>query len=150
MNFIRLLALCVVSFLFVLPSEEADSRAKSYPLMCRGGSAMNGSISHSRIYVRFLGAKQGVSVRPPQPGECAWLDRGFLPGEPQVFIWYPSDTIGLSIDFGNNEVNKISAGNAKFNYVANGILKGTTFQVHAYRGQCPGPKCDGLWVTGVR
>jgi len=87
MNIIPILGLCFLSFLFVFPSEEVEARAKDYPLMCKGGGAMKARFDSWGVHVEFVGGKQSAGARTLQPGECAWLDRGFLPGEPQAFFW---------------------------------------------------------------
>ena len=70
--------LFVFSLLFILQNDEVEARAKSYPLMCKGGGAMKTRFDVWGVKVEFLGAKQSVGARTLQPGECAWLDRGFL------------------------------------------------------------------------
>lgn len=98
----------------------------------------------------FVGAKQGSDVRPPQAGECAWLDRGFLPGEPQELRW-DNDDMGsiMQFQFGPQGITMSGASNGKFLRLVNSVLKGQVFQVQAYRGQCPGDKCNVLTVTKV-
>ena len=150
MKIVTLLVLFLFTSLLIPPPEHVDARAKSYPLMCRGGGAMKGKISNWYIELEFQGAKQGAHVRPPQPGECAWLDRGFLPGEPQVFYWFPKPITSYNMDYEHNRITKLNSGNNQFEYVVNGLLNQTGFQVHAYRGECPGPQCNGLYVTEVR
>ncbi|MGD9850894.1 MAG: hypothetical protein AB7T38_06490 [Nitrospirales bacterium] len=154
MNVIRLLLLCLVSFLFILPANDAQARAKSYPLVCRGGGTMEGRFGAWKankgfFSLIFVGAKQGSDVRPPQAGECAWLDRGFLPGEPQRLHWDTDDMKSMQFQFGPQGIHMAGASNGKFLRVVNSILMGQLFRVHAYRGQCPGDKCNVLTVTEV-
>ena len=149
MTFIRFAALCLMACLFVLPSRDVEARAKSYPLICRGGGGMEGRFSVWDVTVNFVGAKQSAGVRTPQPGECAWLDRGFLPGEPQKFFWKAGHTMTMMVFFKKKDVTKVQASSSNFNYLSDAILNGKVFQVHAYRGQCPGRKCHLLTVTKV-
>ena len=110
---------------------------------------MKGRFSVWDVKVNFVGAKQSAGARPPRPGECAWLDRGFLPGEPQEFFWKAGHTMTMMVFFDKEGVTKVHASSSNFNYLSNAILNGKIFQVHAYRGQCPGPKCNILTVTKV-
>ena len=141
--------LCLATIALVLSSDYAQAEPKSYPLMCRGGGVMKGIFSVWDIKVDFIGAKQGAAVRLPQPGECAWLDRGFRSGEPQKFRWAAKRKMLLQAFFESQDVKKILSSSQNFNYLAKGILNGEVFQVHAYRGQCPGKKCNILTVTKV-
>ncbi len=144
-----LVTLCLfLSIWFFLPGE-VQAKAKSYPLICRGGEAMKGSFSDVAIKFTFIGAKQSVGSRPPRAGECAWLDRGFRPGEPEDAVWNPGKPRGLRVDFEGSKMKRISTGNRRYNYLANSILNGTVFQIFAYRGKCPGLKCHYLTVTKV-
>ncbi len=149
MNVIKLLLLCLVSFLFIFPADDAQARAKSYPLMCRGGGAMKGHFTTISVSLHFVGAKQSAGVRSPRAGECAWLDRGFLPGEPQKFYFLIRRGKPLMVEFGPQGVTNVKSDSSKIEYLVNNILKGQVFQVHAYRGQCPGDKCNVLTVTKV-
>ncbi len=149
MNVIKLMLLCLFSFLLFLPADDAQARAKSYPLMCRGGGAMKGKFTTIHVSLHFVGAKQGAGVRLPQSGECAWLDRGFLPGEPQKLVFMLDKGKPLIVEFGPQGVTNVGSASSKLEYLVNNILKGQVFQVHAYRGQCPGNKCNVLTVTKV-
>ena len=110
---------------------------------------MKGIFSVWDVKVDFIGAKHGAGTHPPQPGECAWLDRGFRPGEPRKFRWAAKRKMLLQAFFDSQDVTKIHSSSQKFNYLAKGILNGEVFQVHAYRGKCPGQKCNVLTVTKV-
>ncbi len=143
------LVLFIFTSLLIPPPEHVDARARSYPLVCRGGDAMQGHLMEHSMQLRFVGAKQGADARAPQPGECAWLDRGFIPGEPQVFVWDPGGRKHLRVEFDARFITKIITGNPKYNFLANSIIQGDLFQVYAYRGQCPGTRCNFLTVTGV-
>ena len=149
MKLMSLLALCLIAFLCILPSDDVEARARSYPLVCRGGDAMEGHFMGHSMELRFVGAKQGADVRLPKSGECAWLDRGFIPGEPQVFVWDLSGRSYLRVEFDAQVITKIRTGRSEYDYLANTIIHGDLFQVYAYRGKCPGLRCDYLTVTDV-
>ncbi len=149
MKILTVLVLFLFASLLLPPPEHVEARAKSYPLMCKGGGAMKVMFSVWYVKVEFVGAKQSAGVRTLQPGECAWLDRGFLPGEPQVFFWKAGHNMDMMIFFENEGVHKINASSMNFNYLSDAILNKKVFQVHAYRGKCPGSKCNRLTVTKV-
>lgn len=111
---------------------------------------MKAKITSWNVTVNFVGAKQGAGVRPPQSGECAWLDRGWRPGEPQEFVWKLGDKMSdMIIYFEPQGVTMVHTESIKFNILSDALLQKNVFQVHAYRGQCPGPKCNVLTVTDV-
>ena len=141
--------LCGLLSMWFLVPDEVQARAKSYPLLCRGGEAMRGHFSPVDFSFTFIGAKHSAGSRPPRAGECTWLDRGFRPGEPQEAIWTLGKKVLLRIDFDGSKMKRISTGNRRYNYLANSILNGTVFQIFAYRGKCPGLKCNYLTVTKV-
>ncbi len=141
--------LCLLVSGWMFGSEDAHARAKSYPLICRGGEAMKGHFSAVDFSFRFTGAKQSVGSRPPRAGECAWLDRGFRPGEPQEAVWTLGKKVLLRVDFDGPEIKRITSGNRRYDYLARSILNGTVFQIFAYRGKCPGLKCHYLTITKV-
>ncbi|MGD9850893.1 MAG: hypothetical protein AB7T38_06485 [Nitrospirales bacterium] len=149
MKIVTVLVLLLFASLLLPPPEHVDARAKSYPLVCRGGGAMKARFDSWGVHVEFFGGKQSGGARTLQPGECAWLDRGFLPGEPQAFFWGAGHTMTMMVFFENEGVTKIHASSAKFRYLSDAILNRKVFQVHAYRGECPGPKCNILTVTEV-
>lgn len=145
----RVVTLCLfVSVWFMLPGE-VQARAKSYPLVCRGGETMKGHFTERVISFKFIGAQQSVGSRPPRAGECAWLDRGFRSGEPQEAVWTLGKGVLLRVDFNGRKITRVSTPHRRYKYLANSILNGTVFQIFAYRGKCPGLKCNFLTVTKV-
>ena len=57
----------------------------SYALTCLGGGKMKASAtSDGFVRITFAAASQAA---PPHKGECAWGDRGFRPGEPQMLVY---------------------------------------------------------------
>lgn len=91
----------------------APGSPPTYPLACVGGGGMRAiATPDGFVRVTFAPAAQGGSAAPPRAGECAWLDRGFRPGEPQMLV-YGSGA--------QSSQDLVSAAN-----------RGESFQVHAY------------------
>ena len=157
MKIITAIALCMFLSPIVLSVDDANAKRKSYPLMCRGGSAMKTVLRTQGMLIYFQGGKQGAQVRPPRSGECTWLDRGFRPGEPRELGWVAKDSISqLQVMFA--PPNQIIAmkifgspkGVADYNYLYNKIRNSEVFQVHAFLDTCRGgKKCSYLTVTRV-
>ncbi len=83
----------------------------SYALTCLGGGKMQAqATSDGFVRITFAPASQGSAAAPPHKGECAWSDRGFRPGEPQMLVYNGSG--------GEN--------------LAQAAKRGDAFQVHAY------------------
>ncbi len=62
----------------------ANAKSPSYVLECRGGGRMFATIFNvGNIEVLgFRSARTAAGVRPPNAGECAWLDRPMSKNEP--------------------------------------------------------------------
>jgi hypothetical protein len=70
----------------------------SYPLACLGGGRMTAtSGSDGFVRIAFAPAPQGSAARAPRPGQCAWSDRGFRAGEPEMLIYGASGTAGQDL-----------------------------------------------------
>jgi hypothetical protein len=88
----------------------------TFPLVCRGGGAMQFRFSHaeSTITVTFKAgtkpAAQGLV-----PGECSWRDRGFRPGE-RPFICH-RDISQFEIFWGDNPTRVIAQSKQAFWYL---------------------------------
>ena len=144
-------------FLFLLfmglKGNDAHAEPKSYPLMCRGGGTMKGSFWEKGIKFQFIGGSQGAGARPPQPGECTWLDRGFRPGEPREIVWHDRDLDGLMVNFdAQGRLNSLEIkgkASPKYKYLFDSIRNGSVFQIHAYNATCRGAKCPFLSTTKV-
>lgn len=119
----------------------------SYPLMCRGGGGSSFDLFlgasgglPSALTVHFRGASVGAATRPPQAGECAWLDRGWRTGEPQLLHWAGRpDNVGLSFaaDGRLDSVrlpSRAGADATDLRYLLDALRTGRTFQVRAYSG----------------
>ena len=147
------MALSVFLSLMFLSINEANAKGKSYPLMCRGGAAMKGTLTPKGITFQFKGGTQGAGSRPPQPGECTWLDRGFRPGEPRTLNWWHRDLKALAIDFdAQGRIRRLDIKgkpSANFKYIYNSIRNGSVFQLHAYQAKCRGRNCPFLSITRI-
>jgi hypothetical protein len=124
------------------PAYTADPA--SYPLVCQGGGGLFqlnidvGGSDRSNLTVTFKGASQGASARRPERGECAWLDRGWRQGEPQMLTWAGDvDNVGLAFSpdgrLGSIDVRRAGPGGAQLKYLVDALRKSEPFQVHAYR-----------------
>lgn len=88
----------------------AQATPNSYPLICKGGGAMQARISpNATIQLRF---NPGSAAGDAQAGQCTWIDRGFRPGEPAVLL--------------------LRANRSGMDYLLNGMLSGSRFYVHGY------------------
>ncbi len=84
---------------------------QSYALACLGGGNMEARATPDGVVrITFAPASQGSTTTPPHRGECAWSDRGFRPGEPQMLVYNGAG--------GQN--------------LANAAKRGAVFKVHAY------------------
>jgi hypothetical protein len=119
----------------------------SYPLTCRGGGGSSFDFSigasgglPSALTVHFRGASVGAATRPPQAGECAWLDRGWRTGEPELLQWGGRpDYVRLSFAadgrLGSIRLPSPAGADATdFRYLLDALRTGRTFQVRAYSG----------------
>jgi hypothetical protein len=138
-------SVCLGAFVAaVFAAPPAHAQPQSYPLVCRGGGSLFqlnvdvGRSDKSNLTISFKGASAGASARAPQRGECAWLDRGWRGGEPQIMTWAGDvDSLGLAFspDGKLSSVKTLRAGpqGAQLKYLLDALRNGTSFQVHAYR-----------------
>lgn len=104
-----LLAVTAASALIVLGTGASEA-AQSYPMICKGGGAMQARVlANGTIQLRF---DPSASAGDAQPGQCAWIDRGFRSGEPTT-LSLRGDRRGM-------------------NYLLDGMLSGDRFYVHGY------------------
>ena len=93
------------------PKPSPVQPPQGYALTCLGGSPMRAqTTSDGFARITFAPATQGSAAAPPHRGECAWSDRGFRPGEPQMLVSTGAD--GQSL--------------------VNAAKRGDSFQVHVY------------------
>lgn len=96
------------------PSAPAGAgQPQSFPLSCLGGGAMTASASKDGfVRITFAPASRGSASAPPHAGECAWSDRGFRSGEPEMLVYGGGDKIGKDL--------------------FDAAQHGDAFQIHAY------------------
>jgi hypothetical protein len=96
------------------PDAAVAAAPVGYLITCHGGGGMTAKASKDGfVRIIFDFAAQGSLARAPDPGECAWADRGFRPGEPEMLIYRPA-----SVEEGNALVEA--------------ALTGGLIQVHGY------------------
>jgi len=89
---------------------------KSYPVVCKGGGNMMAEVSAGNtVRVRFDPGRQGAGSNPPGAGQCAWLDRGFRSGEPNILL--------------------VQGNGRHADYVIDAVRKGETFYAHIYNNR---------------
>lgn len=110
-----------------LPPQEPSAPA-GYAITCTGGGNMTAQASSDGfLRILFDAAAQGSAAAAPQPGQCAWADRGFRPGEPQMLVYGVSATGADLLALAANQ--------------------GIPFQVHAYNNNQGAMVVTGLdWI----
>jgi len=89
---------------------------KAYPVVCKSGGNMMAEVSAGNtVRVRFKPGRTGAGSNPPGAGQCAWLDRGFRSGEPNVLL--------------------IRGNGRHADYVIDAVRKGETFYAHIYNNR---------------
>lgn len=112
MSRISLAATAATAVIAVIAAALTPAHAtpNSYPLICKGGGAMQARIfPDATIQLRFT---PGSAAGDAQAGQCTWIDRGFRPGEPGVLT--------------------LRANRSGMDYLLNGMLSGGRFYVHGY------------------
>jgi hypothetical protein len=134
-------SLLFLTLVVVQNSHDASAQSTSYPLMCRSGGSMRVSLLPDGVDITFTGGTQAAGTRPPQPGECTWLDRGFVPNEPRRIRWTNPQLNSLSVTFRvdgtTRTITEVTiAGNAspQYAYLNAKIRTGEVFQFHANCG----------------
>ncbi len=134
--------------LAVLMAAASSPAQQAYPLVCRGGGDMRLEILYqayepaisgrfSGILIRFRGADAGAATRQPLRGECAWLDRGFRPGEvgdrPLRFPLGPGIERVVVTDRGIELRFRADASGERLRALVEAVQRGRIFYLHAYR-----------------
>lgn len=120
----------------------------AYPMMCKGGGnmfyavrTMPGREPTAHITIWFAKGAHGASERPPQKGECTWLDRGMRNGEPHELITTIRGTSAVPVLNASGKVTRWefgpSAGPAtdELKRLLASIQNGGSFQFEAYQGR---------------
>lgn len=107
----------------------------SFPLTCNGstGFSVTFNKNFNELNIRFHGSEVGGTTRGPRPGECAWDDRGWRKGEPNVLFWRVphSDT---ALWFGTNaQILVASSTNKGFQTLLSALKNNGMFRVMVHR-----------------
>jgi hypothetical protein len=54
------------------------------------------------MMLHFKPASQGADLASPPLGHCAWLDRGFRPGEPTTLLWWTGGGVEVTTLLGRS------------------------------------------------
>jgi hypothetical protein len=105
------LTACAAAVFLAAASAVPATAQKSYPVVCNAGGNMMAEVSSGNtVRVRFDPGRRGAGSTPPNAGECAWLDRGFRSGEPNILL---------------------TKGNGRHaDYIISAVRKGETFYAH--------------------
>ena len=144
----KLVSVLGLSVFAVSLSHAADPT--SYPMMCKGGG-------ETSVTIDSTGSSDGLSVkiginkssRPATSGlntsECAWMDRGINPDEPETLAIKFSDVYAqayMKVNTGGDSYRLSFYGNgtkvAELKRLIESIKQGREYQVYAYnnkRGQ---------------
>ncbi|RIA56218.1 hypothetical protein [Dichotomicrobium thermohalophilum] len=102
--------------LLAVTSAVPAAAQKSYPVVCKAGGNMMAEVSAGNtVRVRFNPGRQGAGSTPPSAGECAWLDRGFRSGEPNILL--------------------VQGNGRHASYIIDAVRKGETFYAHIYNNR---------------
>ncbi len=102
--------------LLAVASATLAHAQKSYPVVCNGGGNMLAEVSAGNtVRVRFDPGRQGAGSNPPEAGECAWLDRGFRSGEPNILM--------------------VQGNGRHADYIIDAVRKGEAFYAHIYNNR---------------
>lgn len=116
MRFSTALPALGVAALLAAASTVPAAAQKSYPVVCKAGGNMMAEVSAGNtVRVRFDPGRQGAGSNPPNAGECAWLDRGFRSGEPNILL--------------------IQGNGRHADYVLDAVRKGDTFYAHVHNNR---------------
>lgn len=143
---VGLVSLLTVVILALDAFVPAEADPPSYPLVCRGGGGMTMhlrsliEVSSDKLYTQaviyFDPSPQPANTTPPRAGQCAWLDRGFRPGEPRTIrIRQPTSfEVGLRADGTWGGVvfdsRRSDTSAASLRDLSNAFRNGEPFQVH--------------------
>jgi hypothetical protein len=113
---------------------QAEAAPTSYVLMCKGGGPLVYRVQTigdtARIVVRFRKAGDAGSVRPPNPGECTWLDRRINGAEPDQF--YVDGRGDVRVTCNTAGVCRVEGLPAALQALVNAMRGGGTYMLHVY------------------
>lgn len=127
------LAVVVASSSFSLSTPS--QAARDYVMTCRAGGSMQAiagqrvSSREAFVSITFRGGMMGAAVRPPRPGECTWIDRGFRRGEPTKLIYKENGSWVQSVCNAHKCDTRTNSRSIQSLMIA--VRDKKTFQVHA-------------------
>jgi hypothetical protein len=126
------LGTCLLLSMIATPSLAAP---KSYTMVCKGGGDMLASIfnaQHATLEIRFKKANTGSAKKPPAPGQCAWLDRGFRAEEPAKLRYRGKDNPFLSLKAKSSGISIDRWGKGPAATLIQAVISRREFIVQAY------------------
>lgn len=126
-----------------LVSMAYAQQPKGYPLMCKGGGdytiqMLSGVENASPMNYTFKKGSRAATAGL-QPGECAWMDRGFRGNEPAVISFdFKGVRANTNIRRTNGTVNPYfqyagsNPGKGQLQNIIMKIIGGGEFQVYVY------------------
>ncbi len=155
-----ILGISLLSFCFMVTMVAVASAAeRSYPMVCRGGGAMQArhvkktmgtGLNIPGLVIRFAKSRSAGTSRPPGPGECAWMDRPIREDEPDKLQLVTTQAYDVVIQNGriglelSEEVDRRSG----FGYLVSAIQRGDLFYLHCYQKRGRGPNFFAITRTG--
>ncbi len=121
-----------MSFSTSTPSQAA----RDYVMTCRAGGGMQAiagqrvSSREAFVSITFRGGSAGAAVRPPRPGECTWIDRGFRRGEPTKLVYKENGSWVQSVCSTNRCNTRTNS--RSIQTLVSSVKNGRSFQVHAH------------------
>jgi len=116
MRLSKALAAIGAAALWMVITDVPAVAQKSYPVVCKAGGGMIAEVrAGNTVRVRFDPGRQGAGSTPPSQGECAWLDRGFRSGEPNVLL--------------------VQGNGRHADYIIDAVRKGETFYAHIHNNR---------------
>jgi len=150
---------CMVTIVAVASAAE-----RSYPMVCRGGGAMQArhvkkamgtGLNIPGLVIRFTKSRSAGTSSPPGPGECAWMDRPIQGDEPSVLQLAPlpySKEIAYDVVIQNRsiglELSEEVGRRSGFGYLVTAIQRGDLFYLHCYQKRGRGPNYFFITRTG--
>jgi hypothetical protein len=125
------------AFAIGLGGAAAAFSETSYVMTCRGGGDMKAvagqRVSQNETFaeITFRRAAQGAGVQAPQPGECAWIDRGVAAGEPNV-IYYVDQGVAWTQTVCQHGACWVNTPSQGITTLMKAVSTGQSFQVHVY------------------
>jgi hypothetical protein len=131
----------VLAMTAALLSPSAADAVESYTMVCRGGGAMRAFVWKTlpddrgwAIRLAFQKSPHAASQQPPDPGQCAWVDRPINQQEPSELSWSGSDYIfSLDVTQSATRITEIRGG--RLGYLLDAVRLGNQFYVRCHNNR---------------